>query len=51
MGSGQVAWYRLDPGRHALCLRRVPGGRPLSDLDAQWIVRGHAARLWIEEEP
>jgi hypothetical protein len=28
LDEGQVAWYRLDPGIHALCALQVPNRRP-----------------------
>jgi 4-amino-4-deoxy-L-arabinose transferase-like glycosyltransferase len=49
MQDEQVAWYRLAPGRHALCLVEVPNRRgflPYS-LRANWIVRGHSAGVHV----
>jgi 4-amino-4-deoxy-L-arabinose transferase-like glycosyltransferase len=48
--SGQVSWYRLDPGRHALCAIPVPNRRDwlAYSLDAAWQVRGHAATMAVQ---
>jgi hypothetical protein len=49
VASGQVSWYRLEAGRHALCARPVPNQRewlPYS-LDATWQVRGHGAGIAV----
>ncbi|HEY3121758.1 MAG TPA: hypothetical protein VGL15_14125, partial [Vicinamibacteria bacterium] len=47
--SGQVSWYRLDAGRHALCAIPVPNRRGwlAYSLDAAWQVRGHAAAMAV----
>jgi hypothetical protein len=49
VASGQVSWYRLDAGRHALCARPVPNRREwlAYSLDAAWQVRGHAASIGV----
>ena len=49
MVTGQVSWYRLRPGRHALCLVEVPNRRaflPYS-VDGTWLVRGRAASIGL----
>jgi dolichyl-phosphate-mannose-protein mannosyltransferase len=45
MIAGQVSWYRLEAGRHALCLEEVPNRRAFLPyrLDGTWLVRGRAA--------
>jgi hypothetical protein len=47
--DGQVAWYRLEPGTHALCVVELPNRRGFLPyrLRAAWIVRGHAASLHV----
>jgi 4-amino-4-deoxy-L-arabinose transferase-like glycosyltransferase len=47
MIAGQVAWYRLDPGRHALCLAEIPNRRawlPYA-FEGTWLVRGRSAGI------
>ena len=49
MVDGQVSWYRLDPGRHALCLVEIPNRRawlPYS-FEGTWLVRGRSATLGL----
>ncbi len=53
MQDEQVAWYRLAPGRHALCVVEVPNRRgflPYS-LRTNWIVRGHTAGVHVRPLP
>ena len=49
MIAGQVSWYRLEAGRHALCLEEVPNRRAFLPyrLDGTWLVRGRAASLGL----
>jgi 4-amino-4-deoxy-L-arabinose transferase-like glycosyltransferase len=49
VASGQVSWYRLEAGRHALCARPVPNRRDwlAYSLDAAWQVRGHGAAIAV----
>ncbi len=44
--EGQEAWYRLSPGRHALCVAEAPGrdGAP-HPFDGSWVVRSGDAAL------
>lgn len=35
--SGWVCWYRLEPGRHALCLQTWPGA--VSPFEGRWLAR------------
>jgi hypothetical protein len=50
VGAQSVAWYRLEPGRHALCLQESQGRASLSRVEAQLIVRAHPARVWLKEQ-
>jgi hypothetical protein len=45
--QGQVSWWRLKPGRHALCLDDIPNRRPWLPyrFDGLLIVRGRAVAL------
>ena len=44
--EGQEAWYRLSPGRHALCAAEVPGRDGAAHpFDGSWVVRGGYASL------
>jgi 4-amino-4-deoxy-L-arabinose transferase-like glycosyltransferase len=49
MIAGHVSWYRLDPGRHALCVVEVPNRRPFLPylLRGTWLVRGRAASIGL----
>jgi hypothetical protein len=49
MIAGQVSWYRLEPGRHALCLEEVPNRRAFLPyrLDGTWLVRGRSVSLGL----
>ena len=49
MTSGQVAWYRLEPGTHALCVEEVPNRRSWIPygLEATWLVRGRNMRMGL----
>jgi hypothetical protein len=49
MIAGQVSWYRLPPGRHALCLEEVPNRRAFLPyrLDATWLIRGRSVSLGL----
>jgi 4-amino-4-deoxy-L-arabinose transferase-like glycosyltransferase len=49
MVAGHVSWYRLDPGRHALCLVEVPNRRAFLPyrLRGTWLVRGRAASIGL----
>lgn len=45
----QVSWFRLDPGRHALCVAEIPNRRawlPYA-VEGTWLVRGRAAALGL----
>jgi 4-amino-4-deoxy-L-arabinose transferase-like glycosyltransferase len=49
MVPGQVSWFRLDPGRHALCVVEIPNRRawlPYA-VEGTWLVRGRAAALGL----
>jgi hypothetical protein len=49
LAPGQVAWYRLEPGEHALCLEEVPNRRvwiPYA-LNGTWLVRGRRMDLGL----
>lgn len=43
----QVIWYRLQPGRHALCALEVPSRRGLVPYrtEGTWILRGRSASV------
>jgi hypothetical protein len=45
----QAVWYRLQPGRHALCAIEVPSRRNLVAYrrEGLWILRGRAAALQL----
>jgi hypothetical protein len=45
--EGQEAWWRLEPGVHALCLVAQPNRRPSLpyDLEAAWVVHGGGVRV------
>jgi hypothetical protein len=49
MIAGQVSWYRLEAGRHALCLEEVPNRRAWLPyrLDATWLVRGRSVSFGL----
>jgi hypothetical protein len=49
MTSGQVAWYRLEPGAHALCVEEVPNRRAWIPygLEGTWLVRGRGMRMGL----
>jgi hypothetical protein len=49
MIAGQVSWYRLEPGRHALCLEEVPNRRAFLPyrLDGTWLIRGRSVSLGL----
>lgn len=51
--DGQVAWYRLEPGLHALCAVEVPLRRPWLGyrFDGKWMIRGRPASLNVREAP
>jgi hypothetical protein len=52
MVPGQVSWFRLEPGRHALCAVEIPNRRawlPYS-VEGTWLVRGHAASLGMRRQ-
>ena len=51
--EGQAAWYRLDPGVHALCVAEVPNRRPRLPyvFQGQWLAHGRAASLAVREAP
>src|SRR5438093_762169 len=48
---GQVSWWRLKPGRHALCLDDIPNRRPWLPyrFEGVLVVRGHAVGLNLRE--
>jgi hypothetical protein len=45
----QAVWYRLGPGRHALCAIEVKSRRRLADYRSEgvFVLRGRAAALWL----
>jgi hypothetical protein len=45
--EGKVAWWRLEPGTHALCAVEIPNRRPYLPYrhEGAWVVRGHAAAI------
>ncbi|HET7747425.1 MAG TPA: hypothetical protein VFM29_09005, partial [Vicinamibacteria bacterium] len=47
LDQGDVAWYRLEPGTHALCLAEIPNRRAWLPyrLETTWVIRGHAVAL------
>ena len=47
VAQGEEAWWRLEPGAHALCLVTQPNRRPYLPyrLDARILVRGWSVRL------
>jgi 4-amino-4-deoxy-L-arabinose transferase-like glycosyltransferase len=49
LDTRQVAWYRLQPGTHALCALGVPNRRAFLPytVEADWIVRGAGAELGV----
>jgi 4-amino-4-deoxy-L-arabinose transferase-like glycosyltransferase len=49
LDTRQVAWYRLQPGTHALCALAVPNRRAFLPytVEADWIVRGAGAELGV----
>ncbi len=49
--QGQVSWWRLKPGRHALCLDDIPNRRPWLPyrFEGVLIVRGRAVGLGLRE--
>lgn len=49
MVDGQVSWYRLEPGRHALCVVEIPNRRAWLPYRFQgtWLVRGRSAALGL----
>ncbi len=49
MAAGHVSWFRLEPGRHALCVVEIPNRRawlPYS-FEGTWLVRGRGAALGV----
>jgi 4-amino-4-deoxy-L-arabinose transferase-like glycosyltransferase len=52
VGSGQVVWYRLEPGRYVFCAAEVPSRRPWipHGFQARWLPRGHAVSIGLPEE-
>jgi 4-amino-4-deoxy-L-arabinose transferase-like glycosyltransferase len=53
VSAGQVSWYRLEPGMHALCVEEVANRRAYLayELEGSWIVRGHSVRLSLKDRP
>jgi 4-amino-4-deoxy-L-arabinose transferase-like glycosyltransferase len=51
--EGQSAWYRLEPGLHALCLDEVPNARPFLPyrFRGHWGARGNGVRFALRERP
>jgi hypothetical protein len=51
--EGQGAWYRLEPGVHALCVAEVPNRRPRLPYLFQgvWLAHGRPASFAIREAP
>jgi hypothetical protein len=51
--EGQSAWYRLEPGLHALCLEEVPNARPWLPyrFRGHWGARGNGVRFALRERP
>jgi hypothetical protein len=49
--AGQVAWYRLEPGQHALCIEEIPNRRKsLSySFHGTWVARGSGVSLEVRE--
>lgn len=49
--QGQVSWWRLKPGRHALCLDDIPNRRPWLPyrFEGVLVVRGRAVGLSLLE--
>jgi hypothetical protein len=49
LAPGQVAWYRLEPGAHALCVEEVPNRRPWLPyaLEGTWLIRGRGMDLGL----
>jgi hypothetical protein len=52
LDEGQVAWYRLDPGVHALCAEQVPNRRPWlpHEFRGRWLVRRSGVSLSVRPE-
>jgi hypothetical protein len=51
--EGQSAWYRLEPGLHALCLEEVANARPFLPyrFRGHWGARDNGVRFALRERP
>ena len=49
LDEGQVAWYRLQPGTHALCAEQVPNRRPWlpNEFRGRWLLRRARAAVHV----
>ena len=47
LSQGEIAWYRLGPGRHALCAEEIPNRRSYLPyyFEGEWIVRRRGGSL------
>jgi 4-amino-4-deoxy-L-arabinose transferase-like glycosyltransferase len=51
LDEGQTAWYRLEPGVHALCVAQLPNRRPWlpNEFRGRWLLR--RARASVDVRP